>query len=91
MAALLTSSLFLMRAVLTIWIVSCLALCLPLSSMSMEFIIHFLGEKLTHLGDGTIEGNISVFLVHVVGTSSGLISNDQTIDLDVSVALFKDL
>ena len=38
--------------------------------------------KLTHLGDGTSEGGVSEFLVHVNSFGSGQVSKDNTVVLE---------
>jgi len=43
------------------------------------------------LTDGSVEGDVSVFLVHVVDTSPGLISQDDAKSFDMVRSFFKDL
>ena len=44
-----------------------------------------------HLGDGTAEGGVSVFLVHVDGVSTGVVSEENTVVLEGSGLLLVDL
>lgn len=44
-----------------------------------------------HLGNCTIEGAVSVLLVHVDGTSSSQISQENSVVSDASSLLFEDL
>lgn len=48
-------------------------------------------ESLTKLRDGTVQRNVSDFLIHIVDSSSRLISEVDTVGLDDSLVLFKDL
>jgi len=43
------------------------------------------------LGDSTVEGDVSEFLVHIVDSSSGLVSEGNGVRLDGSLVLFVDL
>ena len=49
------------------------------------------GCKLTHLGNGSIEGGVSVLLVHVDWVGSGQVSKNNTVVLQNSWMLFVDL
>lgn len=49
------------------------------------------GHFVVKLGDGSGQGNISEFTVHIVSTRSGRISQPDTVVLDDSVVLFDDL
>jgi len=49
------------------------------------------GHLHVHLGDGTVEGDVSVFSVHVVLARSGLVSDGNTVSLDDSGVLLVDL
>lgn len=44
-----------------------------------------------HLGDGTAEGGVSVFLVHVDGVSAGIVSEENTEVLEAGGLLLVDL
>ena len=43
------------------------------------------------LADSSVEGDISVFLVHVMDSSSGLVSKDNTESFDMIGSFFIDL
>ena len=49
------------------------------------------GHFSMELTDGSIEGDISVFLVHVVISSSGFISQNNAEGFDVIGSAFEDL
>ena len=49
------------------------------------------GKFSVELADGTVEGDISVLLVHVVVASSRLVPQDNTEGLDMVGSLFEDL
>ena len=44
-----------------------------------------------HLGDGTTEGGVSVFLVHVDGAGTGVVSEEDAVVLEGSGLLLVDL
>ena len=44
-----------------------------------------------HLGDGTAEGNVSVLLVHVNGTSAGQVTKNDTVVSDGTTLSLEDL
>lgn len=43
-----------------------------------------------HLGDGTAKAGVSVFLVHVDGVSTGVVSEENTVVLEAGSFLFVD-
>ena len=49
------------------------------------------GHLHVHLGDGTAEGNISVLLVHVNGTSAGQVTKNDTVVSDGTTLSLEDL
>ncbi len=48
------------------------------------------GHFLVQLTDSSVQGNISVLLIHVVDSSSGLIFQDDSESLDVVGSSFED-
>lgn len=44
-----------------------------------------------HLGNGTVKGGVSVFLVHVDGDGTGEVSENDSVVLEMSGVLLKDL
>ena len=64
-----------------IWIDSREAECLPDISVPKESVLQWL-TILTHLGDGTAEGDVSVLSVHVDGFCSAQVSNNETVVFD---------
>ncbi len=42
------------------------------------------------MSDGTVEGEVSVLLVHVVSSRSGVVSEPDSVVLDVGVLLFEN-
>ena len=47
--------------------------------------------RLTELGDGAIEGDISELLVEIVLSGGRLVSADNSVGFDVSLVLLEDL
>ena len=48
------------------------------------------GHLQVHLGNGTVEGVVSVLLVHVDSTSSGQVSQENSVVSDASSLLLED-
>lgn len=83
---LLFTSLFLvMVAVLRIWMLSGMALWLPAISISS------INKFLTHLGDSSVKGDVSVLLVHVMHSRSRVILDDNSVSLHLVGILLENL
>jgi hypothetical protein len=66
--------------VLATWMDSSIPLCLPAISISLEYKKGYReGELLTHLTDGSVKRNISEFLVHIMGSGSRHISENDSV------------
>lgn len=84
MWALLISSVLVRVAVLTIWMVSGIALWFP--AISLSFLIEF-----THLSNCSIQSHISVLFVHVTVAFSWLILQNDSVSLNLIGVLLENL